>query len=165
MNTIYWCKIFKAPNLRRKHHVIGYEPILGVNHTSLVHHMLLHECVLDANEDMKKWEKYVTEDGRACYSDTPLEWEKCLQPIVAWAVGSEGKHITISFIKQRKNGKMKLVYSNISHFAFFFCVLYKVDRNKIEKSKIAFSFVYLQVKTIQNTLEFQYLNIRIPFIN
>lgn len=91
MNTIYWCKIFKSPNLSRKHHVIGYEPILGANHTSLVHHMLLHECKLDANVDVRKWEKYASENGRACYSDTPIEWERCLTPIVAWAVGSEGK--------------------------------------------------------------------------
>lgn len=28
MDTLYWCKIFKMPNLSEKHHIIGYEPLL-----------------------------------------------------------------------------------------------------------------------------------------
>lgn len=76
--------------LNQKHHIIGYEPILGPNHTALVHHMLLHECKFDSNDDIKKWNSYVTENGKACYYDAPIEWEKCLTPIVAWAVGSKG---------------------------------------------------------------------------
>lgn len=29
MDTLYWCKIFKAPTLHEKHHIIGYEAILS----------------------------------------------------------------------------------------------------------------------------------------
>lgn len=92
MNTVYWCKIFKAPDLKRKHHVIGFEPILGSEHAPMVHHMLLHECRIDDGAaELKKWHSYASEDeGRACYYDAPVEWEKCLTPIVAWAVGSTG---------------------------------------------------------------------------
>lgn len=28
MDTLYWCKIIRAPILHRKHHIIGYEPLL-----------------------------------------------------------------------------------------------------------------------------------------
>lgn len=28
MDTLYWCKILKAPTLREKHHIIGYEALL-----------------------------------------------------------------------------------------------------------------------------------------
>lgn len=90
MNTIYWCKIFKAPKLRQKHHIIGFEPIIGANHTTLVHHMLLHECKLEPNVDLQKWDTFSKASGKACYSDMPVDWEKCLSPIVAWAVGSKG---------------------------------------------------------------------------
>lgn len=29
MDTLYWCKILKAPTLHDKHHIIGYEAILS----------------------------------------------------------------------------------------------------------------------------------------
>lgn len=28
MDTLYWCKIIKAPVLQEKHHIIGYEALL-----------------------------------------------------------------------------------------------------------------------------------------
>lgn len=28
MDTLYWCKIIKAPSLNEKHHIIGYEALL-----------------------------------------------------------------------------------------------------------------------------------------
>lgn len=93
MNTIYWCKIFKAPPLRQKHHIVGYEPLIGLNHTSYVHHMILHECELDPENNLAKWEKFSGESGRLCYGPGMLqEWEKCLTPLVAWAIGSKGEN-------------------------------------------------------------------------
>lgn len=91
MNTIYWCKVFKVPTLNTKHHIIGYEPIVGEKHQSMVHHMIMHECELDGNSNGQIWENYAREEGgRACYTDMPIEWEKCLTPLVAWAIGSKG---------------------------------------------------------------------------
>ncbi|KAK9745804.1 Copper type II ascorbate-dependent monooxygenase, N-terminal domain [Popillia japonica] len=58
MNTIYWCKVFKAPTLQQKHHIIGFEPIIGKNHTKSVHHMLLHECEINGLENTAVWEQY-----------------------------------------------------------------------------------------------------------
>lgn len=92
MNTIYWCKIFKAPTLQHKHHIVGYEPLIGTNHSSFVHHMILHECELDG-EEFSKWEAFSKEPGRLCYgSNMAPEWEKCLTPLVAWAIGSKGEN-------------------------------------------------------------------------
>lgn len=91
MDTIYWCKIFKAPVLQKKHHIISFEPLIGKNHTKLVHHMLLHECKFDDTPNLKKWEAYARENGRPCYEDTAIDWEKCMTPVVAWAVGSKGE--------------------------------------------------------------------------
>ncbi|PSN48351.1 MOXD1 1 protein [Blattella germanica] len=45
MDTLYWCKIFKVPAMNRKHHMIGYEPVLQPGNERYVHHMLLYECV------------------------------------------------------------------------------------------------------------------------
>ncbi|XP_022911259.2 MOXD1 homolog 1 [Onthophagus taurus] len=95
MDTVYWCKIFKAPTLQLKHHIIGYEPVIGTNHTGFVHHMLLHECEVDLNQLQKRmeWDSFSKEKGRRCYTpEMPLEWEKCTTPIVAWAIGSKGEN-------------------------------------------------------------------------
>ncbi|CAH0564397.1 unnamed protein product [Brassicogethes aeneus] len=91
MNTIYWCKVFKAPTLNSKHHITGFEPTIGKNHTKMVHHMIMHECQLEQGANMKMWDKFANEDGQLCYNDMPIEWEKCLTPLVAWAVGSKGE--------------------------------------------------------------------------
>lgn len=92
MNTIYWCKVFKAPILNTKHHIIGYEPLIGKNHSKMIHHMIMHECQLDGSANAKIWEKYSDEEGQLCYTNMPMDWEKCLTPLVAWAVGSKGKN-------------------------------------------------------------------------
>lgn len=106
MDTIYWCKIFKAPALQQKHHIIGYEPLIGNTHKKFVHHMLLHECTIKDNENLQMWEIFSKSNGMPCYGDVPIEWDKCLAPVVAWAVGSKGenypKHMGIP-IGERKN--------------------------------------------------------------
>ncbi|XP_017770957.1 PREDICTED: MOXD1 homolog 1 [Nicrophorus vespilloides] len=114
MNTMYWCKIFKAPTLNQKHHIIGYEPIIGANHSSYVHHMLLHECPVDPRE-LRKWEAYSREDGKACYSpEMPVGWEKCLSTVVAWAVGSKGEiypeHVGLPIAEKRNSFYMLQVH-------------------------------------------------------
>ncbi|XP_018561824.1 MOXD1 homolog 1 [Anoplophora glabripennis] len=91
MNTMYWCKVFKAPTLNDKHHIIGFEPIIGPKHSTMVHHMIVHECELDKTANPLIWDNFAKDDGRLCYSDMPTEWEKCLTPLVTWAVGSKGE--------------------------------------------------------------------------
>ncbi|KAJ1521461.1 hypothetical protein ONE63_003129 [Megalurothrips usitatus] len=91
MDTVYWCRIFKAPGLTRKHHMLGYEPIISPESVRHVHHMLLYECAPKSRQ-IPLLQKAASERGAACYSPAmPPEWDSCLTPVVAWAVGSQGE--------------------------------------------------------------------------
>ncbi|KDR14580.1 MOXD1-like protein 1 [Zootermopsis nevadensis] len=96
MDTLYWCKIFKVPSLQRKHHIIGYEPVLQPGNERYIHHMLLYECVAPhhfASLD-SMFQKYVEHPGESCYSSAmPTEWDQCMTAIVAWAIGSQGEFL------------------------------------------------------------------------
>ncbi|XP_063244204.1 MOXD1 homolog 1-like [Bacillus rossius redtenbacheri] len=93
MDTLYWCKIFKAPQLQGKHHMVGYEPVLQSGSAGLVHHMLLYQCVA-TQQSATILDSHVLHPGAACYSaDMPAAWEQCLTPVVAWAVGSQGEFL------------------------------------------------------------------------
>lgn len=90
-HTHYWCRIFKAPELTSKHHMIALEPLIQEGHEAYVHHMVLYECHV---EDAQVWfEQHVESKGAACYSpNMPAEWTFCLATNAwAWAVGSEGE--------------------------------------------------------------------------
>ncbi|KAL1497332.1 hypothetical protein ABEB36_008314 [Hypothenemus hampei] len=114
MDTLYWCKVFKAPTFNDKHHIIGYEPIIGPNHTTMLHHMIMHECELGEGANMAVWERYAKEEGRLCYTNMPLEWEKCLTPLVAWAIGSKGEnfasHLGLPLAKKKNSFYMLEVH-------------------------------------------------------
>ncbi|CAB3380899.1 Hypothetical predicted protein [Cloeon dipterum] len=90
MDTRYWCKIFKLPYLDKKHHMIGYSPLIDPRNKGSVHHMILYECVHSRAHSM--FARYIAHEGAACYSPKmPSDWEHCLTPIVTWAIGSEGE--------------------------------------------------------------------------
>ncbi|KAI8439306.1 hypothetical protein MSG28_013137 [Choristoneura fumiferana] len=102
MATLFWCKIFKVPDLPRKHHIIGYQPLIdsrpirdGVpkfekNSLSPVHHMVLYECAEDPDKHM--WNEWALGDG--FYGpNRPSEWATCVTPIAAWAMGSKGEFL------------------------------------------------------------------------
>ncbi|XP_008207690.1 MOXD1 homolog 1 [Nasonia vitripennis] len=86
-DTTYWCKIFKAPKLQRKHHMIGYTPLVEEANEGLVHHVILYECASDPI-----LAEHSRMHGAHCYSPTmPVQWASCLQPVLAWARGSRGE--------------------------------------------------------------------------
>lgn len=67
-----------------------YEPIISAESLRHVHHMLLYECAPKSRQ-IPLLEKASSERGAACYSPAmPPEWDSCLTPVVAWAVGSQG---------------------------------------------------------------------------
>lgn len=70
-----------------------YEPVLHPGNEHYVHHMLLYECVAPhqlASPD-SMFQRFVEHPGESCYSSAmPSEWDQCITPIVAWAVGSQG---------------------------------------------------------------------------
>ena len=101
-HTHYWCKIYRAPDLDRKHHMIAIEPLIQPGHESYVHHMVLYEChipedVVDAaGATTADWfQRHVNKEGQPCYSpNMPAEWSFCLATNAwAWAVGSEGERL------------------------------------------------------------------------
>ncbi|XP_060522348.1 MOXD1 homolog 1 [Cylas formicarius] len=114
MDTVYWCKVFKTPTFNEKHHITGFEPIIGKNHESMVHHMIMHECELDDYTNFHLWDGFAKQDGQLCYSNMPVEWEKCLTPLVAWAIGSKGEffpnHVGLPLAKNKNSYYMLEVH-------------------------------------------------------
>lgn len=90
LDTLYWCKIFKIPQLDRKAHIIGYVPLVQEENVEQVHHIVVYECVLDDAE--KHYEKWLDVKGAQCYSENmPVSWSRCRTPLIVWAVGSDGE--------------------------------------------------------------------------
>ncbi|KNC32203.1 MOXD1-like protein 1, partial [Lucilia cuprina] len=100
MDTLYWCKIIKAPALSEKHHIIGYEALLtresGASQP-LVHHMTLFECSTKSypGSDPASWDVWVKSSGAVCNSNllTPRDWDACITPVAVWSIGSSGQFL------------------------------------------------------------------------
>ena len=82
-HTHYWCRIFKAPPIEEKHHMVALRPLIQKGNEAYVHHMVLYECHVS---DSQTWfENHVGSSGAACYSpNMPPEWTFCLATN-AWA--------------------------------------------------------------------------------
>ena len=102
-HTHYWCKIYRAPDLHTKHHMIAIEPLIQPGHESYVHHMVLYECHIpddlmagaEGASSADWFQRHVDQPGQPCYSpNMPAEWSFCLATNAwAWAVGSEGERL------------------------------------------------------------------------
>ncbi|RVE51429.1 hypothetical protein evm_003984 [Chilo suppressalis] len=101
MATLFWCKIFKAPELPKKHHIVGYQPIIDSkpiknnrlyekDSYSPVHHMVLYECADDPDKQL--WNEWAEGDG-FFGPNRPSQWATCVTPIAAWAIGSKGEYL------------------------------------------------------------------------
>lgn len=102
MATLFWCKIFKVPDLPKKHHIVGYEPLIDSrpirnnipvqepNSMSPVHHMVLYECAED--DDKHLWNGWA--EGEGYFGpNRPSAWATCATPLAAWAIGSQGEFL------------------------------------------------------------------------
>lgn len=115
-DTIYWCKIFKVTSqLKTKHHMIGYTPLVEKANEDLVHHIILYAC---ASTDRVLGE-HARIAGARCYTSTmPPEWDSCLQPVLAWARGSKGEwmpeHVGIPIAEHGENSyyMLEVHYNN-----------------------------------------------------
>ena len=101
-HTHYWCRIYRAPQLASKHHMISLEPLIQSGHESYVHHMVLYECHVPAGAGggpgatSADWfQRHTGQPGQPCYSpNMPAEWSFCLATNAwAWAVGSDGERL------------------------------------------------------------------------
>nr|XP_036230713.1 MOXD1 homolog 1 [Bactrocera oleae] len=100
MDTLYWCKIIRAPTLSEKHHIIGYEALLSRESNTnqpLVHHMTLFECTTKSypGSDPHSWEVWVKSSGAVCNSNllTPHDWDSCITPVAVLSIGSTGQFL------------------------------------------------------------------------
>ena len=83
--------------------------------------MLLYECAPKSRQ-VPLLEKASSERGAACYSPAmPPEWDSCLTPIVAWAVGSQG-----TFNLPKNSVQAFWISSKYSHM-FLFCFVLQVN--------------------------------------
>ncbi|XP_050426603.1 MOXD1 homolog 1-like [Adelges cooleyi] len=113
IDTLYWCKIFRAPNITSKNHIVGFVPLLNPDTRSLIHHMILYEC----DDGPDTMERYVTLKGEQCYGNNmPDDWNKCVSPVVTWAMGSDGqflpKHIGVPIKDRHLYYMLEVHYDN-----------------------------------------------------
>ncbi|XP_035207693.1 DBH-like monooxygenase protein 1 [Stegodyphus dumicola] len=86
-STMYWCKIYKSPQLSEKHHIILVEPLIQKGHENIVHHLLMYECVGAAPDE---YNPHVDAYGHQCHRpNMPDAMKKCEGVFLAWAVGGE----------------------------------------------------------------------------
>ncbi|XP_076044750.1 uncharacterized protein LOC143027356 [Oratosquilla oratoria] len=89
IHTLYWCKLYKLPERKRKTQAIGYVPLVDETNVAHVHHMILYECHLpNSHLLMEKWTSHA---GSQCYMNMPPSWYMCNTPIISWAIGSQGE--------------------------------------------------------------------------
>ncbi|XP_050717468.1 DBH-like monooxygenase protein 1 isoform X2 [Eriocheir sinensis] len=87
-DTVYWCKLYTAPDYVNGAHIIGFEPLISKDNLAYVHHILLYTCI-GSPSHLDKWAQH---DGVQCYtSNMPPSWYSCKTTYIAWAVGSEGE--------------------------------------------------------------------------
>lgn len=69
---------------------LQFVPLLNDDTKRLVHHMILYECY----GGPATMEQYVTLKGAQCYGQgMPDDWNKCVSPVVTWAMGSDGQFL------------------------------------------------------------------------
>ncbi|XP_069692739.1 MOXD1 homolog 2-like [Periplaneta americana] len=86
-DTLYWCKIFKLPSIRRKHHMVRYEPVHQPGNRLYMHHVIVYECQGSEEE----FEIHARDRGQVCYQPTmPPLFFNCNNVVIAWGIGSEG---------------------------------------------------------------------------
>ncbi|KAF8796056.1 DBH-like monooxygenase protein 1-like [Argiope bruennichi] len=85
--TMYWCKIHKAPELSEKHHIVLVEPLIQKGNEAFVHHLLLYECV---GANRKEYEPHTDQYGHQCHrANMPDAMKKCEGVSLAWGIGGE----------------------------------------------------------------------------
>ncbi|XP_054712573.1 DBH-like monooxygenase protein 1 isoform X2 [Uloborus diversus] len=83
--SVYWCKIYKSPELDAKHHIVLVEPLIEPSNEEFVHHVLVYECVGGTSDE---FESLVSEPGHICYHpNMPDSMRKCDGVFLAWGVG------------------------------------------------------------------------------
>ncbi|ODM95760.1 hypothetical protein Ocin01_10922 [Orchesella cincta] len=92
-NTTYFCKMVKFTDTGKKHHMIGWKPMIQRENLNNVHHIIAFECRIP-KEKVALFDEYVSSHpGATCYTpNMPSPWgENCVGFLLSWVVGSEGE--------------------------------------------------------------------------
>ncbi|XP_042882375.1 MOXD1 homolog 2-like [Penaeus japonicus] len=90
-DTVYWCKVFKRPQLIQKNHVIRYEPVFTPGNEAYLHHIIVYECTNMGPALDVAFEELANSPGHECYQTNMSQLiYTCNHVVVAWALGSEG---------------------------------------------------------------------------
>lgn len=83
-HTTYWCSLVKIPEIRGKHHITKFEPVVKKGNEGIVHHLVVYTCPGNYN-DSHYGSGYDCEDPnmplRECYGSQNI--------VAAWGVGGE----------------------------------------------------------------------------
>ncbi|ODM90062.1 hypothetical protein Ocin01_16621, partial [Orchesella cincta] len=92
-NTTYYCKIVKFTDTSKKHHLIGWKPLIQKENRNIVHHIVLFECRVPAEQVLLFDRHHTSHPGGTCYTpNMPAQWgENCVAFSLTWVVGSEGE--------------------------------------------------------------------------
>ncbi|CAL8126017.1 unnamed protein product [Orchesella dallaii] len=92
-STTYLCKIEKFTDTKRKHHMIGWKPLIQKENRNIVHHIVAFECSVPAEQVPVFDHFHASHPGGTCYTvNMPAAWSKhCVAFLLAWVVGSEGE--------------------------------------------------------------------------
>ncbi|XP_071450350.1 dopamine beta-hydroxylase [Hetaerina americana] len=81
--TTYWCHVHRLPDqLRDKHHVVQYEPVIQAGNEPLVHHMEVFHCELPQNVEVPSYRGSCSDPQR------PELTMPCKRVLAAWAMGA-----------------------------------------------------------------------------
>lgn len=82
--TTYWCSLVKAPEIKGKHHITKFEPIVKTGNEGIVHHLVVYGCPGNFN-DSHYGSGYDCQDPnmpiRQCYGSADI--------VAAWGIGGE----------------------------------------------------------------------------
>ncbi|CAL4089777.1 unnamed protein product, partial [Meganyctiphanes norvegica] len=90
-DTVYWCKLFKRPNLKQKHQIVKYEPVFSEGNNKFIQHMIVYECTSLGSELDAVLEEMSLEPGQECYQTKMAQLiYMCNHVVAAWTKGSQG---------------------------------------------------------------------------
>ncbi|XP_023703480.2 MOXD1 homolog 2 [Cryptotermes secundus] len=87
-DNFYWCQIFRLPRMRRKHHMIRYEPLFQAHRRAYISNIIVYECQGSEEE----FGVHARDRGQLCYQPNmpSILFSSCNSVIIAWAAGASG---------------------------------------------------------------------------
>ncbi|CAL4135338.1 unnamed protein product, partial [Meganyctiphanes norvegica] len=90
-DTVFWCNIFRRPDIRIKHHAVRYEPMIKPGSAEKIQHMMVYECSSINHELDAALDELADTTGHECSQGSLSQLGyTCNHVMVAWTKGSKG---------------------------------------------------------------------------